>query len=210
MPLNRSVGRNVHIFDGQDRTTVLGGLILTMGITNKNFYEMIEILRIPQAPLLLQDEVGAEVQRNDEPLQPGNYYVAGKFQLHLVKPVLNDTGSFLVNNELWLTRTISMNTGTRQQAFCDAVRLRDGRCVVSGEKALGAYKDNWTSFEAAHIFPLAYEGHWAKYNFSRWITLPPTTGSAINSVQNGMLLRTDIHQLFDSYFFSINPDVRIL
>jgi len=79
MPFNRAGGRNVHIFDAEDRLTVLGGLILTAGITNKNFYEMIGILLILQTSFLLQDEVGTEVQRNDDPLEPGNYYIAGKF-----------------------------------------------------------------------------------------------------------------------------------
>lgn len=34
-------------------------------------------------------------------------------------------------------------------------------------------------------------------------------GDAINSVQNGLLLRSDIHQLFDNYIVSVNPDVCI-
>jgi len=65
----------------------------------------------------------------------------------------------------------------------------------------------WVGYEAAHIFPLAYERHWIDQNYGRWILLPPAKGGSINSVQNGMLLRSDIHQLFDSYSFSINPDV---
>lgn len=32
-------------------------------------------------------------------------------------------------------------------------------------------------------------------------------GSRINSVQNGLLLRGDLHDQFDQYLFSINPDV---
>ena len=64
-----------------------------------------------------------------------------------------------------------------------------------------------TRFEAAHVFPLAYEGHWIDNNYSYWITIPPEKGGTINSVQNGLLLRTDIYQLFDSYDFSINPNV---
>src|SRR2546423_13635425 len=67
----------------------------------------------------------------------------------------------------------------------------------------------WVGFEAAHIFPLAYQGHWDQNHFSRWITLPSATGGPINSVQNGLLLRSDIHQQFDSYLVSINPDVCI-
>jgi len=64
-------------------------------------------------------------------------------------------------------------------------------------------------FEAARIFPLAYEGHWNQHDYSRWITIQPDTGGSINSVQNGILLREDIHTLFDAYGISINPDVCI-
>jgi hypothetical protein len=47
--------------------------------------------------------------------------------------------------------------------------------------------------------------------FGRWISIAPEKESAgtINSVQNGMLLKSDLHQLFDNYAFSVNPDVRI-
>ncbi|OJD21951.1 hypothetical protein ACJ73_06707 [Blastomyces percursus] len=34
--------------------------------------------------------------------------------------------------------------------------------------------------------------------------------SRINSTQNGLLLRSDVHDLFNSYMLSINPDVNIL
>ena len=71
----------------------------------------------------------------------------------------------------------------------------------------------WTGFEAAHIFPLAFERIWEDYNFGRWIKSPlneeKSKGGKINSSQNGLLLRSDIHQLFDMYFISINPDVCI-
>ena len=87
------------------------------------------------------------------------------------------------------------------------IRRRDGRCVITGKIALGAYRNHWKGFEAAHIFPLAYEGHWVQHNFARWITIPAANGETINSKQNGLLLRADIHGLFDNYDISINPDV---
>jgi hypothetical protein len=31
--------------------------------------------------------------------------------------------------------------------------------------------------------------------------------SKINSVRNGLLLRTDVHALFDAYLLAVNPDV---
>ena len=105
---------------------------------------------------------------------------------------------------------ISLSTGTRTRAFRDAVRLRDHRCVITGEEAVNADLGFWDGFDAAHIFPLAYERYWVEHNFGRWITATlPATGGSINSVQNGLLLRADIHGLFDSYMISINPDVRI-
>lgn len=110
---------------------------------------------------------------------------------------------------MFLVRAISRYTGTRVKAFRDAVRSRDGRCIISGKRAVNADLGLWTGFEAAHIFPLAYESHWNEHHLSRWITNPPATGGSINSVQNGLLLRADLHQLFDSYALSINPDVCI-
>ncbi len=108
---------------------------------------------------------------------------------------------------------MSQQTGTRVQAFCDAVRSRDRQCVITGERAVDADINDWTGFQAAHIFPLAFEGLWKECNFGRWIKSPSNgeeiKGGKINSVQNGLLLRSDIHQLFDMYFLSINPDVCI-
>ena len=115
----------------------------------------------------------------------------------------------LVNDEPCLIRTISLGTGTRVQYFRDAVRSRDRRCVISGKEATGADSDYWVGFEAAHIFPLAYEQHWLDHNYSRWISLSPEKGGKINSLQNGLLLKSDIHQMYDNYGFSINPDVCI-
>jgi hypothetical protein len=114
----------------------------------------------------------------------------------------------MVSDEPWLLRTISLQTGTRTQAFRDAVRSRDRQCAISGEE-VPSYGGEpfYMGFEAAHIFPLAHEGHWIDNNYDRWITIPPEKGGVINSVQNGLLLRGDIYQLFDSYNLSINPDV---
>lgn len=91
------------------------------------------------------------------------------------------------------------------QSFRDSVRLRDGGCVITGEEALDAQYGGWRGFEAAHIFPLAYQSHWEDQHFSRWITVQAE--HPINSVQNGLLLRADVHLLFDGYDISVNPNV---
>jgi hypothetical protein len=104
---------------------------------------------------------------------------------------------------------MSQQTGTRTQSFCDAVRARDLRCVITGQRAPRPASGRWEGLQAAHIFPLGHEGLWNQLNYSSLITIPPASAVAgsINSVQNGLLLRSDIHDFFDSYDFSINPDV---
>lgn len=114
-----------------------------------------------------------------------------------------------MNNEAWLVRAISHSTGSRTISFCNEVRQRDRRCVVTGRVVQTADIDRWTGFQASHIFPLAYEGYWLQHDFGRWISIPPVAGGTINSIQNGMLLDNTIYALFDAYDFSINPDVQL-
>jgi hypothetical protein len=207
----RSKHRNVHIFNASDRNTTIGGLILTDGVTNANLYAMVEIIVIATSDFTLRNESDVVIEKDSSSLQPGNYYIhaprkfLGSFTNIQVTKLKVEP--FDLSDELLLSRALSLQTGTRVQAFRDAVRLRDRRCVITGEEYLD--DDNWTGFEAAHIFPLAYEQHWASYSFSRWISILPDRGGSINSIQNGLLLRSDIHQLFDLYWFSINPDVCI-
>ena len=119
------------------------------------------------------------------------------------------TGSITVTDEVSLTRTTSLPSGTRVASFRDSVRDRDRRCVITGWPVQLAQFGNWRSFDATHIFPLAYEEHWNQLNYARWITIPPANecDGSINSVQNGILLRSDIRDYFDSYDLAINPDV---
>ena len=119
-------------------------------------------------------------------------------------------GTVEVTDESWLFRTTSVSSGTRVAEFREAVRQRDRRCVITGEMVLRAEHGIWRGFEAAHIFPLRYEGYWTQQNYGRWISIHPSSGGSINSIQNGMLLREDIHTLFDSCDVSINPEVCIL
>jgi hypothetical protein len=205
----RSKYRNVHIFNANDRNTTIGGLILTDGVTNANFYAMIEIIVIVTSDFTLRNESDVIIKTDSSPLQPGNYYIhsprkslSSFINLQVTK---SKAEPFDLSNELVLCRALSIQTGTRVQAFRDTVRLRDRRCVITGKVYLD--DDNWRGFEASHIFPLAYEQHWTDYNYGRWISIMPDKGGAINSVQNGLLLRGDIHTLFNFYDFSINPDV---
>jgi len=189
----RALLRDVFFSDFRDPATILGGLVLTSSVTKADFHQMIGIVLITNGPFSIQTENGDELDNNLEPLERGHYLVVAD------DPVV-------VTDEIYLTRAMSITTGTRVKSFRDAVRARDGRCVVT--KVVNPLAPNfWLSFEAAHIFPFAHEVYWNAQNYGRWITLVPERGGAINSVQNGLLLSSNLHGLFDNYFFSINPDV---
>jgi hypothetical protein len=89
------------------------------------------------------------------------------------------------------------------------VRARDGKCVFTGIVNPRAHLNNWAGWEACHIFPLEKESFWVENNFDRWITNTHSGNHSapIHSIQNGFLLTSHLHQLFDDYSISVNPDV---
>ena len=170
-PFSRAMDRNVHIFDARNRDTTLGGLCLppdsTAPVTRRSFCQMIGILIVADGPYRIEDASSITVPADDEPLREGNYYIAPEDQSTTVA----------TTQEPVAVRMISLGTGARVGAFRDAVRDRDNGCVMSGRRVRG---DNYTLFAAAHIFPLSHERLWIDNNFSRWITILPAIGGAIN------------------------------
>ncbi|KAF8510738.1 hypothetical protein BU17DRAFT_97851 [Hysterangium stoloniferum] len=102
--------------------------------------------------------------------------------------------------------TPSRNTGTRI-----AVRMRDKYCLVTGQAAVKrARGGNFTGLEVAHIYPLMGVGvkEWiAILSASARAQVP--TRQAADRPHNAMLLRADIHSLFDDYQWSIWSDQSI-
>ncbi|KAG0135875.1 hypothetical protein HOY82DRAFT_479715, partial [Tuber indicum] len=123
----------------------LGGLYASHGITNDNFYSMVEIICPFSDTFDLHNDNGQLIERDDEQLQPGNYYIA-----------TND--SITLTEEVLLLRTTSMQSGTRTKLYSEAVHHRDGMCILilTGRPGIPG---RWFGLQAAHIFPLAYEGH---------------------------------------------------
>jgi hypothetical protein len=74
-PRDRSKGRDVKIYDAKDPSTVIGGLILTNGVTNANLYAMVEIFALFESDFELRAKDDTITERNGQPLQPGNYYI---------------------------------------------------------------------------------------------------------------------------------------
>ncbi len=79
--MDRSKGRIVFIYAKSDNN-LLGGLVNINGITNKNFYTMIEILLVFESTYILVLGGDDEVPRDDAEMKPGNYYVDGKSTTH--------------------------------------------------------------------------------------------------------------------------------
>lgn len=112
-----------------------------------------------------------------------------------------------------MLRLVSSNiSGGQDERFTNGVRLRDGKCVITGLVNIGVSANDWTAFEAVHIFPLHREEIWLREGLSRWITdMDGGSGdrdrAKVNSLQNGFLVLTHIQQRFDQYQLSVNPDV---
>ena len=75
---DRSLGRNVHIYDAKDRSKLLGGLMLNNGITKSNLYSMVEIWLLFDSSFSIENEAAATLERNEDPLISGKYYIVGR------------------------------------------------------------------------------------------------------------------------------------
>ena len=94
------------------------------------------------------------------------------------QPVLRDQVG--EDEVMWNSALVRQRLG--QGAFRILVTdTYDRHCAVTGEKALPA-------LEAAHIQPVTQEGK--------------------HRIDNGLLLRSDIHRLFDSGYVTITPDYK--
>jgi hypothetical protein len=117
-----------------------------------------------------------------------------------------------VNNEKWVPHLITRSGSGPEDRFRDGVRARDKKCVISGLPNPLIPANMWVAFETTHVFPLASEGIWQEFDYGRYITnMDDAVGiSKMNSTQNGLLMTSTMHKLFDQYLFSINPDVCVL
>ena len=143
---------------------------------------------------IIRNQVGIWLQKDDHPLQAGNYYIltAGTMEV--------------IEEEAYSPRDKTTKI-VRTSGFRQAVRKRDGKCIVTGLGEINAATGHWAGLEAAHVFPLALEKYWIRNDYAQYIDIIPRTGGPMNSVQNGLLLDRALHTLFDAKSWSINPDV---
>ncbi|KAG0644541.1 hypothetical protein HOY80DRAFT_740556 [Tuber brumale] len=194
MSLNRFLSRNVKFYDATSPGKALGGLVQNGSITETNFLDMLGILLVVGSPIRVQERESSHiVSRTEVPLQAGVYDIYCE-----------------VSDEPWAERLISHAISGRENNFPIDIRNRDKKCVISGisNPEIAIQSNDWTIFEAAHIFPLHLESLWVQNNYGRWITdMDDAIGSTkINSRQNGFLRRQEVHTMFDRYFISVNPD----
>ncbi|KAJ8098443.1 HNH endonuclease-domain-containing protein [Lipomyces tetrasporus] len=176
----------------------IGGLKLNSSITEKVFLSMLDILIVASGPYRVTlRSTGVDLMRTDNALKPGHYDI---------RPYSRGSTIF-ITHEPCVTRILSRTTTGRDDFFRARVRERDGKCVITGTVNTEADVNQWRGFHAAHIFPLSSEEYWVQNGFSRWITnRMGDHDTGITSCQNGLLMLSSIHEKFDGFDFSVNPD----
>lgn len=189
---HRSAGRNVFIEFSSAPGEIQGGLCAPDNLEKAQFLDMLDILfSAPGGFDARLQGSSVAITRTNEFLQHGHY---------ILTPCLPGE-RMRSSNERFFIRTPSVSSTMQTTAFRDRIRKRDRRCVVTSQPSLGWRNDRWFPFDAAHIIPLALEHIFNSQGYSELIT----DNGGINSPQNGILLRCDIHQLWDDYTISVNP-----
>ncbi|KAG5635689.1 hypothetical protein H0H81_010407 [Sphagnurus paluster] len=103
--------------------------------------------------------------------------------------------------------TKSEESGTRLASVREKGRIRDLRCVLTNiEAPLTMRGRDFTGLEAAHIYPLyaVNKRDWMEglQKISRWLV---ETWEAADDVRNVVIMRVDIHRLYDAHKFGILP-----
>ena len=192
--MSRATWRNVNFYNGTTGAH-LGSLHQNGSITNANFFHMLmdHLLVVETMVTIHFRETGQRMPMNIDRLAIADY------------DIFVSRGEIKLTEETCVRRVLTPNRSTRDNSFRDAVRARDGKCVFTGAVHGVMGPDDWTSFEASHVFPLGRQQLWHQCGYDHLIKNPG--GDPMNSVQNGLLLSSHLHQLFDTYGVSANPDV---
>ncbi|KAJ8100051.1 HNH endonuclease-domain-containing protein [Lipomyces tetrasporus] len=187
MARTRARGRDVHFYLFSEPDKAIGGMKLNPSITEQIFLSMLDVLIVASGPYRVTlRTTGVDL--------PGHYDI---------RPY----SCRAVTDEPCITRILSRTITGRDDFFRARVRERDGKCVITGIVNTEADDNIWRGFEATHVFPRSSEEYWVQNGFSRWITnRMGECDTGINSSQNGLLMQSTIHQKFDGFDFSINPD----
>lgn len=202
-------GRNVNFYNGSTGAH-LGGVRQNGSMTTANFFDMLmNVLLDVEATISIHLRgTSVLILINSNRLAEGDYDIfcpQGESLFLGVRNQANLLGEIKLTQDTCVRRVYSRDRSAREDSFRDSVRARDGKCVLTGVVNRSASLDNWAGFEAFHIYPLGQQELWNLNSFSRFITRPGR--NPVNSVQNGLLLAANVHQLFDGLAVSVNPDV---
>lgn len=196
--------RNVTFSFSQERGKIQGGLHVGPGTTNADLVQMIDIAFKPAGEISIRHRDSLfPVSPNDRPVKLGHY---------ILSPV-KDGDLLSVNDEPFLVRPppiapfVTANSAVEH--FQSLVKDRDQKCVISGETSELADADDSDEepdLHTAHIFPVAWNNLLSTHVPDYAITYKhPDDSSGVNSPQNGLLMKSEIHPLWNAYFISVNP-----
>jgi len=203
MSTSRSLPRNVSFYDATHLDVALGGFVQNGSITEENFLDILGMLLIiEEGPIRVQERMSSHIiSRTGVPLQTGVYNIYCECMcytppIYSVVYLLILSASIQVSNEPWIPWLVSHEICGRESSFRDGIRDRDRKSVISGTSIpeIHIQTNNWTTFEAAHIFRPEHERLWIQYNYGRRIPDMDDAieSSMINSPQNGLLLMLDV------------------
>ncbi|KAM6490763.1 hypothetical protein JOM56_005131 [Amanita muscaria] len=197
---SRLQSRNVEVFDSAG--SVIAGF-WQYGILHwEEFYRYLTAFVITREHWsvfqydLTRQEHGASCLPGPQIVQPGHYILlstAGEPIAVGVVPTVarprNPTHS---------------STPTHEHHYRARGRARDGKCLITGLRT-------YSRLKVAHIFPRAHDAEWVRKGYPRKIT--DTADEAwmggsikIDSVQNVITLRSDLHDAWDNYEFGVDPN----
>ncbi|RWQ92055.1 HNH endonuclease-domain-containing protein [Paecilomyces variotii] len=192
---DRSPARNVFIELASEPGTIQAGLCAARNLTRAQFLDMLRVLFVPpNAFHVCEWGSTTPISPTSQVLRHGRYVVHPSIEGQEVS----------VSNERYFPRTMSLESTASTERFRDQVRHRDRRCVITHNRALDAPYDSWTGFQAAHIYPRSLSELFTVHGFANKLTYD--ISEDVNSPQNGILLRQDIHALWDSYEIAVNPN----
>ncbi|KAJ6187864.1 hypothetical protein N7519_002772 [Penicillium mononematosum] len=97
-----------------------------------------------------------------------------------------------------------------QTAFYNSLCERDSCCAITGQTRIINLERPFLGLDATHVFPVCMMEEWRRDGYRRYITdTRPDSEigeSGLYSVQNGLLLRADIHPHFDGFQIGFDPD----
>ena len=193
--MSRSKSRNVWIEFASEPGVIKGGLCAASNLTRAQFLDMLSVLFSANGGFQTRHyEPDASITSTNQHLQHGRYILTPRVPGEEIR----------VSDKTFFPRTLSLSNTTRDVEFRDQIRQRDGRCVITDDINYEAIEDRWVGFQTAHIIPLSLNHIFTGQGFSHLITHNNPPG--INSPQNGILLHTGVHPLWDDYSIAVNPN----